>query len=85
VNCEFVSGPIYDLKEALTGKDVAVGVAECERSDGVEFVTLVYGASGKCNDATECANDESIPKLKMSSPPVEMPVPPSRQKGGTSK
>jgi hypothetical protein len=85
VNCEFLSGPLKELKETVTGKDVSVAVAECERPDGVEVITLVYGSPSKCEDATVCANDESIPKLKMVSPPVEPLVPPSLPKGGSSK
>ena len=84
VNCEFVSGPISELKETQTGKDVYVGIAECERSDGVDLVTLVYGSPEKCTDATGCANDESIPKLKMDSPKVETSGDASDDKKGTT-
>ena len=83
VNCEFVSGPISELKETQSGKDVYVGIAECERTDGVDLVTLVYGAPGKCVDATTCANDESIPKLKMETHKVDAPNYPIEDKKGT--
>jgi hypothetical protein len=89
VNCDFVSGPITELKETQTGRDVAVGIAECERSDGVDLTTLVYGALDKCGDATVCANDESIPKLKMVTAPVEGSTatssPSDKGKGGTTR
>ncbi len=85
VNCEFISGPLTELKETQTGKDVAVGIAECERDDGVDITTIVYGALDKCNDPTTCANDESIPKLKMATAPVEEPHPSGKEKGGTTR
>ncbi|HEX4923048.1 MAG TPA: hypothetical protein VFV50_03145 [Bdellovibrionales bacterium] len=68
-NCEYTRDPVIGIKENLTGKDIIVGEAECERQDGADFTTTVYCAVEHAYDPTACANDQSIPVLKTLGPP----------------
>lgn len=67
-NCEYTRDPVTGVKESLTGKDIIVGEAECEREDGADFTTTVYCAAEHAYDPTACANDQSIPVLKTLGP-----------------